>query len=45
MSLINWEVTLDLNWSENCVVVATAKTTTFSITNINFIASVVTLSR
>ena len=46
MSLINWEVTLDLNWSKNCVVVATnaAKTTTFSITNTNFIASVVTLS-
>ena len=36
MSLINCEINLDLNWSENCVRVATnvsAQATTFSITD------------
>ena len=40
MSLINSEITLDLNWSENCVIVATyvtAQATTFSmIKNVAF---------
>ena len=37
--LINCEVTLDLNWSENCVIVATnvaVQATAFSITDTNF---------
>ena len=36
MSLINCEINLDVNWSENCVRVATnvsAQATTFSITD------------
>ena len=36
MPLINCEITLDLNWSENCVIVATnvaAEAATFSITD------------
>ena len=36
MPLINCEITLDLNWSENCVIVATNvadEVTTFSITD------------
>ena len=42
--LINCEITLDLNWSENCVIVATnvaAQATTFLITDY---VPVVTLS-
>ena len=47
MSLINCEVTLDLNWSENCVIVAinvAAQTTTISITDTKLYFPVVTLS-
>ena len=36
MPLINSEITLDTNWSENCVIMATdveAQATTFSITD------------
>ena len=47
MPLINCEITLDLNWSENFVIVATnaaAQVTTFSITNAKLFVSVVTLS-
>ena len=37
MPLINYEINLALNWSKNCVIVATAEVdqgTTFSITDI-----------
>ena len=47
MPLINCEITLDLNWSENCVIVAinvTAQTTTISITDTKLYVPVVTLS-
>ena len=47
MSLINCEITLDLNWSGNCVIVATneaAHATTFSITDTKLYVPVVTLS-
>ena len=47
MSLINCEITFDLNWSENCVVVATnaaTQATTFSITDTKLYVPVVTLS-
>ena len=45
--LINCEITLDLNWSENCVIVATnvaAQATTFSINETTLYVRVVTLS-
>ena len=47
MSLINCEITFDLNWSENCVIVATnaaTQATTFSITDTKLYVPVVTLS-
>ena len=47
MSLINSEISLDLNWSENCVIVATnvaAQATTFSITDAKLYVPAVTLS-
>ena len=47
MPLINCEITLDLSWSENCVIVATnvaAQATTFSITDTKLYVPVVTLS-
>ena len=47
MPLINCEVTLDLNWSENYVIVATnvaAQAATFSITDAKLYDPVVTLS-
>ena len=46
MPLINCEVTLDLNWSENCVIVAAnaAQATTISITDTKLYVSVVTVS-
>ena len=47
MLLINCEITLDLNWSENCVIVTTnvaAQTATFSISDAKHHVSVVTLS-
>ena len=47
MPLINCEINLDLNWSENCVIVATnaaAQATTFSITDTKLYVPVVTLS-
>ena len=47
MSLINCEITLDLNWSENCVIVATnvkAQSITVSITDTKHYVPVVTLS-
>ena len=46
MSLINCEVTLDLNWSENCVIVATnaeAQAGTYSITDTKLYVPVVPL--
>ena len=39
MPLINCEIFLDLNWSENCVIAVTnvaAQVTKFSVTNTNF---------
>ena len=33
MPLINCEITLDLNWSENCVIYVAAQATTVSITD------------
>ena len=45
--LINCEITLDLNWSKNCVIVATnvaAEAPTFSITDTKLYVSVLTLS-
>ena len=45
--LINCEITLDLNWSESCYIVATnvtAQITTFSITDTKLHIPVVTLS-
>ena len=47
MNLINYEITLDLNWSENCVIVATnvaAPATRFSITDTKLYVPLVTLS-
>ena len=47
MTLINYEITFDLNWSENCVIVATnaaAQATTFSITDTKLYVSVAILS-
>ena len=46
MPLINFEVTLDLNWFENCAIVPTnaAQATTFSITDPKLYVPVVTLS-
>ena len=47
MPLINYEINLDLNWSENCVIVATAiadQDATFSITNTRHYFLVVTFS-
>ena len=47
MPLINCEIILDLNWFENCVIVATniaAQATTFSITDTELYVPVVTLS-
>ena len=47
MPLIDCDITLDLHWYENCVIVATnvaAQTTTFSITSIKLYVPVVTLS-
>ena len=47
MSLINCEINLDLNWSENCVIVASnveAQATAFSITDTKLCVLVVSLS-
>ena len=47
MSLIYCQITVDLNWSENCVIVATnivAQATIFSITDTKRYVSVETLS-
>ena len=47
MPLIYCEITLDLNWSENCVILATnaaARVTTFSITDTKLCVPIVTLS-
>ena len=47
MPLINYEINLDLNWSEKCVIVATniaAQAAIFSITDTKLYAPVVTLS-
>ena len=47
MSLIHCVINLDLNWSENCVIVATnvaAQATTFPITDTKLYVPVVTLS-
>ena len=47
MHLISCKIILNLNWSENCVIVATnvaAQATAFSITNKKLYVPVVTLS-
>ena len=47
MLLINFGINLDLNWSENCILVATnvaAQATTFSITDVKLYVPVATLS-
>ena len=47
MSLINCKINLDLNWSENCIIIATnkaAQATVFSITDEELYVPVVTLS-
>ena len=47
MPLINCKITLDLNWSENCVIVATNvanQDATFSIIDTKLYVLVVTLS-
>ena len=47
MLLSNCEINLDLNWSNNCVIVATVvanQGATFSITDTKLYVSVVTLS-
>ena len=47
MPLINYEITFDLNWSENCVIVATDvanQGATFSITDTKLYVPVVTLA-
>ena len=43
MLLLNCEVTLDLNWSENCVICEEDRATTFAITNAKLYVPVVTL--
>ena len=48
MPLINWEITLLLNWSASCVIVSTNvvnQNTTFSITDTKLYVPVVTLSQ
>ena len=47
MPLINCEINIDLNWSENCVIVSTnvaAQATAFSITDTKLNVPIVTLS-
>ena len=44
MPLMNCEVTLDLNWSENCVICEVNRATTFPMTNAKLYIPVVTLS-
>ena len=47
MPLINCEITLCLNWSENCVIVPTnvaAQVTTFSVTGRKLYVPIVVLS-
>ena len=46
MSLINWEITLDLTWYENCIISSNAanQERTFSINDIKLSVPVVTLS-
>ena len=47
MSFINSEINLDLNWSKNCVIVATnvsAQAATFSITDTKLYVPAVTIS-
>ena len=47
MHLINCEITVDLNWPENCVIVATNvadEATTFSITDTKLYVPIATLS-
>ena len=47
MHLINCEITLDLNWSENCVILATNiayQDTTFSVTDAKLYVPIVNLS-
>ena len=44
MSLIHCEITLDLNWSEKCVICEANRTTTFAMTSSKRYFQVVTLS-
>ena len=43
MLLLNCEVTLDLNWSENCAICEEDRATTFAMTNAKLYVPVVTL--
>ena len=44
MSLIHCEITLDLNWSEKCVICEANRATTFAMTSSKRYFQVVTLS-
>ena len=44
MPLINFEISLDLNWSANCIFYKVDRAATFVITDANLYVPVVTLS-
>ena len=44
MLLINCEISLILNWSENCIISSATGRTKFSITDTKLYVSVITLS-
>ena len=44
MALVNCEVTLDLDWPENCVICEADRTAAFSISSTKLYVTVVTLS-
>ena len=44
MALVNCEVTLDLDWPENCVICEADRTAAFSISRTKLYVTVVTLS-
>ena len=45
MLIINWEVTLDLNRSKNCVICEPDKAITFAMTSVKLCVPVVTLRK
>ena len=45
MLIINWEVTLDLNQSENCVIFEPDKAITFEMTSVKLCIPLVTLRK